>query len=143
MKIRLDYVTNSSSSSYVIAFKESQNFDEETLKKYTFLSGWNEMFKEMLFGNDGAEETNEGITVENITDLQQYLMDEYSLSYHNGSFENLLNDDEYINDIYIKCKEYLSKGFKIHFKNIDYDDSRSGIFKKIESDNFVIIEGDD
>ena len=39
MKIREDFVTNSSSSSYVIAYKASPNFDEETIQRYPILKG--------------------------------------------------------------------------------------------------------
>ena len=37
MKIRLGFVTNSSSSSYVIAYRSAPEFDEETLAKYAYL----------------------------------------------------------------------------------------------------------
>lgn len=43
MKIRTSFVTNSSSSSYVIAYRSLPDFDEETLTKYPFLKTYGQL----------------------------------------------------------------------------------------------------
>ena len=140
MKIREDFVTNSSSSSYIIAFKDLPEIDKETLEKYSFLKPYKEVLNEVIFESSGSYETTDGEIFENLENLRDYLMEEYG--YYNESFEELLKEDEYVSSLYKDCAEKIGEGYKILIKEVGYGDFREGLFHDLQSDDFIIIEGE-
>lgn len=139
MKIRNDFVTNSSSSSYVIAFKGLPNIDEETIEKYPFLAQYQKIVKKAIFDDGGSYETGETEVFENRIDLQEHLADEYG---YNQTFKEVCKEDDYVRDLYNECKKYLDDGYKILTKRVGYGDYREDLFNEIESDDFIIISGE-
>lgn len=136
MKTRSDFVTNSSSSSFVIAFKTLSLFDEETSKKYPFLD---DLMHEIIMGDCGYSETGEGEIIDNDDELKDFIADSFG---YRQTFSEVCKEDEYAKEIYKLCKQKLKKGYKILFKNVAYNDLREKLFKKMESDDFIILRED-
>lgn len=84
MKIRSDFVTNSSSSSYVIAYKGLDANHPSILNK---------MIEIVLF-SDGGYETTRGEKVRTIDELDSYMVDTYGYSDLN-TIDKLLAADSY------------------------------------------------
>jgi hypothetical protein len=144
MKVRLDFVTNSSSSSYLIAFKDSNIFDEETLNKYPFLKLFPNII-ETIMDMESGYDTTAAYVYETKEDYEQYLLDNYSYT-KTRTIKDLIEGDSYVRNRYEKAVEYLSKGYKIAEKDIDYnDESLIQIIKALANDNdeFVLLEEDD
>ena len=120
MKIRLDYVTNSSSSSYIIAFKNGYDFDEETLKKYPFLRHYNGEIERILHYLSKSEwsDTELDFEINTEEDLDNFCKNRYCWSGEN--FEDWLKTKEAQD--YFLMKDYLDKGYSILEFDIDYSD---------------------
>ena len=131
-------MTNSSSSSFVVAYRDLPEIDEETLKKYPFLSPWKDFVRDILFSGEDYAETSPGDIIENVDDLGAYLTKEYGCL--DDTLESLLMEDCFVSDIYITAKEKLQEGYKLLFKDVGYGDTlRNKLIRNIQSDDFIIL----
>ena len=144
MKIRQDFVTNSSSSNYIIAYRNLPEFDDDTLAKYPFLKNYGKLIERVLFSR-GSCETTSGTAIKSKEAWDNYFIERYGWrSQH--TVEEVLADDDDLTKLYNKATELLSKGFYILDKDVDnYDQYCANMLNALaeDDDNFIIIEGDD
>ena len=141
MKIRSDYVTNSSSSSYVIAYKSLPEIDEDTLNRYPFLKNYGKLIEKVLF-TEGDNDTTAGTVSRTKEEYDKNFVDEYGWK-TDMSLADILEDDEWLTNRYNKAVEYLEKGFNILDKSVDYNDTYcQNMIRELaeDKDNFVILE---
>lgn len=135
LKIRTSFVTNSSSSSFIVAYKPLSEIDEDTIKKYPFLKNYNDMIKSILLFE--TEWTSKGYICEAKDEVDDYLLDEY----YCDSIEEL--KEEIGDEFYTEIIKYVNDGYNILFKSVEYqDDCFIDIIKGLnkDNDNFVILE---
>lgn len=113
MKIRSDFVTNSSSSSYVIAYKGLDT-------PHPSIKSLNKMIEIVLF-SDGGYETTRGEKVRTIDELDSYMVDTYGYSDLN-TIDKLLAADSHTKKIHTECVKALNEGYTILFKDVGYSD---------------------
>jgi len=125
MKIRSDFVTNSSSSSYLLAYKE-EDFDEETLKKYPVLNFHKEVLRQLF----GVSELLNGV----FEKPEDFLLDMLG--------ENKIEDlSENERKRYDNAMSYVEKGYILAMQDIDYDaDQLVDLFSNLRGEYLVILE---
>lgn len=142
MKIRSDYVTNSSSSSYVIAYRTLPDFDADTLKKYPVLKIYPKLVEAVMKEESGYE-TDSAELFTTKEEYDKYFIERYG--YGNQTIQDIIDEEEYLMEKYHKAIEYLDHGYTIAEKDIGYgDESLVGIINTLAEDNdsFVILEGE-
>lgn len=130
MKIRSDFVTNSSSSSYVIAYKGLDT-------PHPSIKSLNKMIEIVLF-SDGGYETTRGEKVRTIDELDSYMVDTYGYSDLN-TIDKLLAADSYAKKIHTECVKALNDGYTILFKDVGYsDDTLSALLHDIANEDIGV-----
>ncbi len=137
MKIRQDFVTNSSSSSYIIAYQQTPNYDEETLKKHPALACFNRLIDMVLTASSNYNETEKGDKLTTKKELDNYFVKRYGWT--GCTLDDILSDDEYYKKQYDKCLDAIQHGYFVLFKEVDYsDDTLSDLIRELGKGNVGI-----
>jgi len=127
MKVRTDFVTNSSSSSFIIAYRESVNELHNTLVQ-------------MIIDSDSYYDTSVADVIDNKDALDKKFLAWFGCGV--DSIRDVIRRDADVREEYNRCVDYLQKGYKLICKSIGYGDNTLQELIRIlakDNDDFVMM----
>ena len=131
MKIRTGFVTNSSSSSYIIAFKGIKQ-EEKDLIQSDSIKNYIELIEKFIFQESTTFKTKE--------EYDKYFLDQHSYK-DIDTIEKILDDDEYLSEKYKECINKIEQGYYIIDMCVDYqNESKYDLIRYMnDGKNFIIL----
>lgn len=131
MKIRSDFVTNSSSSSFILGFTSEDNIKDELLERSMSMLVENIVLNDVLEAEKFGKEKVEKIIREELSYIARYrVMDKYEMQGYDFDFvhnyiksvEGKKEIDKYVQDIVDKTMKKIKEDNLSVFVEVEYSD---------------------
>lgn len=152
MKTRTDFVTNSSSTCYIIAYKKNL-FSKDLLKEHPYLIVFDNFMNILFQGEDESgiistkKQLQQRICSEFLWDMDDRETQKASKLTITG-FENFLKENHekgiisyWTYNKYFEILEFIEKGFNVGITDVSYSDKKTrGIIDSlIDKDKFILV----
>lgn len=132
MKTRLDFVTNSSSSSFIICIKGVPEVEQSVLDKYPCIKNYVTKLEQII--TNGSNQV-----LRNAAELDDFFLNYYGWGV---PMEELLAEEPSLAEVYDDYSRRIADGYTIFIREVDYNDEGTRYFLETlkDSGDTIIME---